>query len=76
MNYIYKLTETQKIDECGVAHTVYGIEVYEEGISTPKRRIDDVFTELTAAKRFVSACNMLSLDIEHLDDVVYDTLNA
>ncbi len=76
MNYIYKLTKTKKTDEAGAVHTVYGIEAYEEGSDIPKRTVDDIFTDLSSAERFVSACNMLALDIEHLDDVVYDTLNA
>ena len=76
MNYIYKLTTTQKTDEAGISHTVYGIEAFEEGDDIPKRTIDDIFTDLSAAERFVSACNMLALDIEHLDDVVYDTMNT
>ena len=76
MNYIYKLTTTQKTDDAGVIHTVYGIEAYAEKTDDPMRRIDDIFTDLSAAEHFVFACNMLHLDIEHLDDVVYDTLNA
>ncbi len=76
MNYIYKLAKSQKIDESGISHTVYGIEAYEEGSDIPKRIINDIFTDLSAAEQFVCACNMLALDIEHLDDVVYDALNA
>ena len=76
MNYIYKITKSTKTDESGISHTVYGIEVFEENSIIPKRTIDDIFTDCSAAERFVSACNMLALDIEHLDDVVYDTLNA
>ena len=76
MNYIYKLTTTQKTDEAGVIHTVYGIEVHEVNADIPTRTVEDIFTDFSEAEHFVSACNMLHLDIEHLDDVIYDTLNA
>lgn len=76
MNYIYKLTESTVIDENGVSHIGYGIAAYVIGESEPRRSVADIFTKREEAENFVNACNLLELDIDHLDDVVYDAVNA
>lgn len=75
MTYIYKLTQSEITDEGGVTHTVYGIEAFEKGKDIPKRSVHDIFTDFDTADKFVRSCNILGLDIEHLDDVVYDIVN-
>lgn len=76
MNYIYKLTESTVIDENGISHIGYGIEAYVIGEAEPRRSVADIFIKKEDAEHFVNACNLLELDIDHLDDVVYDAVNA
>ena len=76
MKYVYKLTEATIIDESGISHRAYGIEAYIIGETKPRRSVEDIFTDREAAEGFVNACNLLGLDIDHLDDVVYDVVNA
>lgn len=76
MNYVYKLTSATIISEDGIAQTTFGIEAYCAGENMPCRIIPDVFTNRDEAEGFIRACNVLGLDIDHLDDVVYDVVNA
>ena len=76
MNYVYKLTVSTVTSEDGTAHTTFGIEAYKKGEANPCRIIPDIFTSREAAEDFIRACNLLGLDIDHLDDVVYDVINA
>ncbi len=73
MNCKYKLIITQKKDEQGNIHTVYGVRAEHES-GMVEREIPDVFCDRNSAERFVEACNILSLDPDHLDDVIADAL--
>ncbi len=73
MKYTYKMVSERKTDESGNKHTVYGVSVQTETGSF-ERVITDIFCDKKAAERFVEACNILSLDPEHLDDVIADAL--
>ena len=73
MNHTYELVSAERTDDQGVVHTVYGIAVQASSGIT-ERRIDDIFFEKATAVRFVEACNILSLDPDHLDDVIADAL--
>ena len=74
MNYSYKLNTTAVTDDTGCVRTTYGIEAYENGAVLPTRVINDIFCDREAAEQFIKACNILSLDIDHLDDAVADIL--
>ena len=74
MKYEYELTVTEKTDDMGALHTVYGISVRESGSGEHIRHVDDIFFDKKAAERFVEACNILALDPDHLDDVIADAL--
>lgn len=76
MNYVYKLTSSTTITEDGICQTTFGIAAYKSGESVPCRTIPDIFTSRNEAEDFIRACNVLELDIDHLDDVVYDVINA
>lgn len=76
MHFTYKLTTDTINDEEGSTRTVYGIAAYENSGNIPTRTVSDVFTDKTEAERFINACNALELDIDHLDDVIYDVLNS
>ena len=76
MNYVYKLTSSNTITEDGIAQTTFGIAAYKKGDTVPCRSIPDIFTNREDAEDFIRACNVLGLDIDHLDDVVYDVINA
>ena len=58
------------------SYSSFGIAVYTEENSIKKRiiYIPDVFTEENRAAILVNKCNILSLDPEHLLDVIYDNL--
>lgn len=76
MHFTYKLTTDTLTNEEGSPRTAYGIAAYENESDSPTRTVSDVFTDKTEAERFVNACNVLELDIDHLDDVIYDVLNS
>ena len=76
MNYIYKLNLATVVGEDEVLHTTYGIEAYQPGENSPIRTISGIFMDRGEAERFIRACNLLALDIDHLDDVVCDVINA
>ena len=76
MFYTYKLVTSTIKGEDGILRTVFGIAAYAEGEETPRRIVEDVFACAEDAQRFVIACNVLGLDIDHLDDVIYDVINA
>ncbi len=76
MHYVYNLTESTIITEDGIAQTTFGIAAYKSGDTVPCRAIPDIFTDRGDAESFIRACNVLGLDIDHLDDVVYDVVNA
>ncbi len=73
MSCKYKLIITEKMDDQGVIHTVYGVKAEHES-GEIEREIPDIFLDRTIAERFVEACNILSLDPDHLDDVIADAL--
>ena len=73
MNCKYKLIITEKTDEQGIVHTVYGVRAERES-GIVEREIPDIFCDRKTAERFVEACNILSLDTDHLDDVIADAL--
>ncbi|MBQ8248359.1 MAG: hypothetical protein IJY93_00550 [Clostridia bacterium] len=74
MKYTYELTITEKTDDPGDKHTVYGVRVRESGRCEYIRQVDDIFFDKKTAERFVEACNILALDPDHLDDVIADAL--
>ncbi len=61
------------MDENGVKHTVYGMEVHQNG--RVMRAIADIFFDKKRALHFVELCNRLQLDPIHLDDVIEDILS-
>lgn len=65
----YKIRTETILDDCGIPHTVYGIEMISQNVS-----ISDVFTDESAASRFVALCNDLDLSPIHLRDVIDDLL--
>lgn len=55
-------------DEDGVAHTVYGVDVYDEGRHL--RSIPDIFLDEGRMDRLIEKFNELQLLPEHIDDVI------
>lgn len=72
MNYTYKLRTDIIFDEDNKAHTVYGIDLSENGIV--KKSIKDIFFDSTSAERLVELCNSCNLSPIHLMDVIEDAL--
>lgn len=65
----YQLRTDTIPDDSGSLHTVYGIELPNEGISVP-----NVFTNESDASRFAELCNALDLSPIHLPEVIEDLL--
>lgn len=65
----YQLRRDTMLDENGVSHTVYGIELPSENIS-----VSDIFCDREEAEIFVKTCNDLDLSPIHLHDVIQDVL--
>ncbi len=74
MKFMYKLRDDQVLDQNGEAHTVYGIELWEDGVCV--RAVSDVFFARERAAEFVSLCNRLQLSAIHLEDVIEDVLES
>lgn len=68
-NVTYRVIESSVLDEEGVTHTVFGIEVIE------RTKILDVFTDGTEAQWFADLCNRLEVSPIHIRDVIDDYLN-
>ncbi len=68
MNKYYMRSDTILDDE-GVSHTVYGIELPNKNIS-----IKNIFINRKEAEDFVKLCNDLDLSYIHLEDVIQDVL--
>ena len=72
MGYVYKLRTDRISGQDGEVHTVYGIELFEEGHCV--QSVGDVFLDPEEADNFVSMCNRLQLSKVHLMDVIEDAL--
>ena len=68
-NAVYRVTESSLVDEEGVLHRVYGIEVIQ------RSTIPDIFTDYIEAQKFVDLCNRLEVSPIHIRDVIDDYLN-
>ena len=65
----YQLRSDTIVDDDGVSHTVYGIDLPSENIS-----VKDVFYDRKEAEAFIKTCNRLNLSPLHLHDVIEDVL--
>lgn len=65
----YQLRSDTTIDDEGISHTVYGIDLPSENIS-----VKDVFCNRKEAEAFIKLCNDLDLSPLHLHDVIQDVL--
>ncbi len=72
MGCTYRLRMDQIDDQSGTTHTVYGVELWEDGCLV--RAVDDVFFDREKAEEFVSLCNRLQLSAVHLTDVIADAV--
>ncbi len=72
--YQYHLRTDTRTDDDGTIVPVYGIEVYEDGVTAPIISLPDLFTRLSQAEELVKLCNHLELDPVHLTAVVEDAL--
>ena len=65
----YQLRSDTILDDKGISHTVYGVDLPSENIS-----IKDVFCNRKEAETFIKLCNDLDLSPLHLQDVLQDIL--
>lgn len=72
MGYIYNLRTDLIAGQNGESHTVYGIDLFEEGHCV--QSVGNIFLDPEEAKKFVSMCNRLKLSKVHLMDVIEDAL--
>ena len=72
MGCIYKIRIDYIYDEERRIHTVYGVEAWQG--SEVVKTVPDIFSERTAAEKFVSLCNKCGLSECQLMEVVEDTL--
>ena len=72
MEYTYKLRVDVIFDEDSIAHTVYGIELFKNGVEVIA--IPDIFTDKSSAKKLVKLCNSCKLSPLHLMDVIEDAI--
>ena len=66
---IYQLRSDTILDDKGISHTVYGVDLPSENIS-----VKDVFCNRKEAETFIKLCNDLDLSPLHLQDVLQDIL--
>ena len=66
----YRVVASSIVDEKGVKHRVYGIEVVEV------TKHLNIFTDFNEAQRFVDMCNRLELSPVHVKDVIDDFINS
>lgn len=70
--YTYRIRTDRIEDEENTLHTVYGIEVLENGKLL--KAIPDVFTNSERAENFIALLNSEKLELIHLPDVIEDEL--
>ncbi len=68
----YQLREDKFEDESNQLHTVFGIDITDNGVVV--RMIPNVFYCKEKGQSFVDLCNRLELDPIHIDDVIADAL--
>ena len=72
MKYTYVVRVDIVHDEDNVAHTVYGIDLFED--KEIIQSLPDIFFDRQKAKELVALCNTLGLSPVHLLDVAEDAI--
>lgn len=71
--YIYELTETHIDDLQDISYTTYGIQALDSDQKVVVAYAD-VLTNRVLVEELVHKCNLLELDVLHLQDVIWDLI--
>ena len=75
MKIQYEVITEERVLE-GIRYIAYGILIQDENTDTVIRKISDISLDYDEIRKLVALCNIHSLSVEHIEDIVQDFLSV
>ncbi len=75
MKIQYEVITEERVLE-GIRYIAYGILIQDENTDTVIRKISDISLDYDEIRKLADLCNIHSLSVEHIEDIVQDFLSV